>query len=70
MDQITPKGARTMSDTEAHAAWMKENTVTLSLRFQKRTDSDILQFLDGKPRQATIKAALREYIQNHENRPE
>lgn len=70
MNHHTPKGARPMADTEAHAAWMKENTVTLSLRFQKRTDSDIIQFLEGKSKQATIKAALREYMKNHEDRPE
>lgn len=48
---------------------MKENTVKLSLRFQKSTDSDIIEFLDGRPKQATNKAALREYIENHKDRP-
>ena len=59
-----------MPEPAAHAAWQKENTVKLSLRFQKGTDSDIIQFLEGKPRQATIKAALREFMKNHEDRPE
>lgn len=70
MASSTQKGAHTMADTQAHATWMKENTVKLSLRFQKSTDSDIIEFLDGRPKQATIKAALREYIENHKDRPE
>lgn len=70
MNHHTPKGARPMADTEAHAAWMRENTKRISLRFQKSTDADIIQFLEDKPPQATIKAALREYMKNHEDRPE
>ena len=54
-----------MPDSQAKRDWQKENTVFIGLKLQKSTDADILQFLDGKVKQAVIKAALREYIQNH-----
>jgi len=67
IEHLTPKGAQAMADTKAHAAWQKENTVMVSVRLQKSTDSDILEFLDGKSKQAVIKEALREYMKS---RPE
>ena len=54
-----------MYESEAKRKWQKENTEFIGLKLQKSTDADILQFLDGKVKQAVIKAALREYIQNH-----
>ena len=54
-----------MYESEAKQKWQKENTVVVSLKLQKSTDADILQYLDGKVKNAVIKAAIREYIQNH-----
>lgn len=51
--------------TEKTKAWQKENTVVLTMRLQKSTDSDILSYLKGKQKQTIIKAALREYMANH-----
>ena len=65
MDQHTTKGASKMAVSEAEAKWKKENTVMITMRLQKGTDADILQFLDGKQKQTVIKAALREYMENH-----
>lgn len=56
-----------MADNEKQREWQKTNTVMLSARLQKTTDKDILSYLEDKPKQTIIKAALREYIQNHEN---
>ena len=53
-----------MYESEAKQKWQKENTVVVSLKLQKSTDADILQYLDGKVKNAIIKAAIREYIQN------
>ena len=55
----TVKGERKMADTAAHSAWMKENTVVISIRLQKNTDSDIIEFLKDKSKQGVIKQALR-----------
>ena len=51
-------------------AWDKENTVHVSIKLQKTTDADIIEFLDGKSRQTVIKEALRRMMQEengHEN---
>lgn len=44
------------------AAWNKENTVFIGIRLQKSTDSDIIDYLEDKPKQTTIKKALRQLI--------
>ena len=56
-----------MYESEAKRKWQKENTVQISVKLQKTTDKDILDYLDGKQKQTVIKAALREYIENHKN---
>ena len=56
-----------MYESEAKRKWQKENTVFIGVKLQKSTDADILQFLEGKANQTTIKAALREYMANHPN---
>ena len=48
----------------------EECTVMFSMRLQKSTDADILEYLaqqmeKGKTRQGIIKAALREYMSKH-----
>ena len=66
------RGDLTMSDSEAKRKWMKENTVFIGVKLQKRTDADILEFLqdhvDAEKKigmQTIIKDALREYIKNY-----
>lgn len=54
-----------MAETEAYKKWSREKTVMITMRLQKSTDADILQFLEDKPKQTIIKAALREYMNNH-----
>lgn len=44
------------------SAWNKENTVFIGIRLQKSTDSDIIEYLEDKPKQTTIKKALRHLI--------
>lgn len=44
------------------AAWNKENTVFIGIRLQKSTDSDIIEYLQDKPKQTEIKKAMRYYI--------
>ena len=59
-----------MSDSEAKKKWVKENTVMVSFKLfkaigQNQNDQDILDYFEGKTRSEIIKAALREYIENH-----
>lgn len=51
-------------DSEAKRRWTKENTVFIGLQLNKNTDSDILTYLDGRPKQTEIKRILKEYIAN------
>jgi len=52
-------------ESDAHKRWAKENTVVYTYRLQKSTDADIIAYLDGKAKQTIVKAALREYMENH-----
>ena len=49
----------------ATAKWQKNNTTVITMRLQHSTDADILGYLEGKQKQTIIKAALREYMENH-----
>ena len=56
---------KTMTLNERKIQWDKEHTSMISVKLQNKTDADILQFLEGKQKQTTIKLALREYMRNH-----
>ena len=51
-----------MPESEAKKKWQKENTVFIGVKLQKKTDAEILRFLEGKQKQTEIKKALRYYI--------
>lgn len=48
--------------TESERKWKQDKTVMISIRLQKSTDADILEYLNGKAKQTIIMAALREYM--------
>lgn len=54
-----------MPDNDAKKKWDKENVLFVTTKLFANTDKDIIEYLEGKPRATTIKAALREYIANH-----
>ena len=55
-----------MPDSAAKKAWMKENSRLFAIKVMKRTEADIFDFLTAQSNpSATIKAAIREYMQNH-----
>ena len=45
-------------------AWNRENTVFIGIRLQKSTDHDIIEYMEDKPKQTTIKKALRMLIKS------
>ena len=56
------------SEAQQRAAekYDRENTVRMSLKFNKHTDTDILTALESSGnKQGLIKAALREYMSRH-----
>lgn len=59
-----------VGDSEAKKKWDKQNMVFVGFKLfrsvgDNNNDQDIIDYLDGKVRGETIKAALREYIANH-----
>ena len=61
-----------MPDSDAKKRWDKENTIIFSIKLMKRTEPDIIEFLEkcqeqGISRGTIFKTALREYIANHKD---
>lgn len=44
--------------------WEKENAIRYSVKLLKSTDSDIIEYMEDKPKQTTIKKALRLLIKS------
>lgn len=49
-----------MAETQARREWTKENTTFVGLKLNNRTDKDILEALEGKPKQTEIKRLIRQ----------
>ena len=58
-----------MPDSEAKIKWAKENMAMLCLRLHRKYDADVIAFLESKgtEKQKIIKAAVREYMENHKD---
>lgn len=55
-----------MPDSEAKKRWIKENLWTISVKFHRRNDADLVEVLEASADKGKlIKAALREYMKNH-----
>lgn len=39
--------------------WDKQNTIFVGIKLQKSTDSDIIEYLQDKPKQTIFKKAIR-----------
>ena len=57
-----------MPESQAKKDWMKENTTMVSVKMTNKGDADILAFLQGKAKATVIKAALREYMERHDQK--
>jgi len=47
---------------ETALQWERENVIRYSVKLLKTTDSDIIEYMEDKPKQTTIKKALRQLI--------
>lgn len=54
-----------MPDAPSKRRWDAEHTFRVTIKFQKKTDQDVIDFLEGKNKRDTICAALREYMAAH-----
>lgn len=54
-----------MPDSEWKKKWDAQNTRIFSVKFFRRTDNDVIEFLESRNKRNIICAAIREYIENH-----
>ena len=59
-----------MPDSAAKKEWMKNNSVMVSVKFMRKSDAKLIEYLEsqektGEKKSAIIKLALTEYIANH-----
>ena len=59
-----------MPDSEAKRKWMKENAIIFSIKLMKRSEADIVNYVEenlarGIGKNTLFKMAMREYIANH-----
>ena len=54
-----------MSDAPSKKRWDKENTVLITVKFMRKTDSDVIEQLKQGKRRQIILRAVREYMENH-----
>lgn len=59
MKSTIQDGGRKMPDSDAKKRWDKENVVFVAAKLFKNSDSDIIQFLEGKTRSEVVKQGLR-----------
>lgn len=45
--------------------WKKTHTTRVAIVLYNTSDSDILAYLEGRPKGTAFKAAIREYMKNH-----
>ena len=63
-NRATERGQKIIADSEAKRQWMKDNTTHIGIKLNNRTDSDILEALEGKQKQTEIKRLLRIALQS------
>ena len=56
-----------MVETQARREWTKENTTFVGLKLNNRTDKDILEALEGKPKQTEIKRLIRQGVKQDQS---
>lgn len=56
-----------MPDAPSKRKWDREHTVLVAIKFQRKTDQDCIDYLEGKNKRDAVCAALREYMKNHPN---
>lgn len=54
-----------MPDSEAKKRWIAENCVIYTIKFMRKNDQDVIDFLNGKNRRDTICEVVRYYIEHH-----
>lgn len=54
-----------MPDSEAKKKWIAEHSVIYTVKLMRKTDQDVIDFLDGKNKRDTICKVVRCYMEHH-----
>ena len=54
-----------MPDSEAKKKWDAKNVRIFTVKFFRKTDRDVIEFLEGKNKRGILCDAIREYMANH-----
>ena len=55
--------------SQAKQNWMKENSKIFGVRVMKKSEPELWEYLQGKEASTVFKAALREYMERHPDKP-
>ena len=54
-----------MPDSPAKKKWDAANTRIFSIKLFRKTDNDVIEYLENRNKRDTLCAAIREYMENH-----
>lgn len=54
-----------MADAPSKQKWDAENTRTYTVKLFRKTDEELIEYMEGKPKGELIRKALREYMKYH-----
>ena len=54
-----------MPDRESKKKWDAKNVRIFTVKFMRKTDQDVIAYLEDKNKRNIICAAIREYMENH-----
>lgn len=54
-----------MPDAPSKKKWDAENTRIFSVKLFRKTENDVIEYLEDKNKRTIICAAIREYIERH-----
>lgn len=59
------KGVLTMPDAPSKIRWDAENVRIFTVKFMRKTDEDVIEFLEPRNKRNTLLKAIRYYMENH-----
>ena len=54
-----------MADAPSKIRWDKENVRIFTIKLMRRTDEDVINYIEPKNKRNIVCAAVREYMKNH-----
>lgn len=64
---LNRKGCKIMPDAPSKKKWDAANVCIMTVKFMRKKDQDVIDYLEGRNKHDAICAALREYMENHKD---